>query len=150
MSTGEDDATTLHPQLCSNPKSRLSEGNPYGKPDEVPVQPQTMCAESQAGLEKPFIHLADRATTLPELANYCDLWGSIRGEVLGREGSVSPMCDCPLLLGSPHKNSDLRRCSTRQPTVYSYTASHRSPCIRVDSPTRFHLHQHHDHYHPDS
>src|SRR3954471_8457547 len=44
----------------------------------------------------------------------------------------------------------LRRCSMRQPTVYSYTSSHRSPCIRVDSPTQFHFHQHHDHYHPDS
>ena len=104
MSTGEDAATTLHPQLRSSPESRLSEGDQYGRPAEVPVQPQTMCAGSQAGLEKPFIHLADRATTLPELANYCDLWGSIRGEVLGREGSVSPMCGCTLLLGSPHKN----------------------------------------------
>src|SRR3954453_5586038 len=37
----------------------------------------------------------------------------------------------------------------RQPTVYSYTASHRSPCIRVDSPTQFHHHRH-DHYHHDS
>src|SRR3954469_21941645 len=109
-----------------------------------------MCAGSQAGLDKSFIHLEDCSTILPELANYCELWGSIRGEVLGRQGSVSPMCGCTLLLGSPHKNSDLRRCSTRQPTVYSYTASHRSPCIRVDSPTQFHLHQHHDHYHPDS
>src|SRR4051812_46242845 len=60
------------------------------------------------------------------------------------------MCGCTLLLGSPHKNSDLRQCSTRQTTVYSYTTSHRSPCIRVDSPTQFVLHQHHDHYHPDS
>src|SRR3954469_20674341 len=138
----EDAATTLHPQLRSNPESRLSEGDPYGSLAEVPVQPQMMCAGSQAGLENPFIHLADRATTLPELASYCDLWGSIRGEVLGREGSVSPMCGCTLLLGSPHKNSGLWKCSTRQPTVYSYTASHRSPCIRVDSPTQFHLHQH--------
>ena len=146
----EDATTTLHPQLRSSPESRLSEGDPYGSPAEVPVQPQTMCAGSQAGLEKPFIHLADRATILPELANYCDLWGSIRGEVLGREGSVSPVCGCTLLLGSPHKNSGLRQCSMRQPTVYSYTASHRSPCIRVDSPTQFHLHQHHVHYHPDS
>ena len=129
MSTGEDAATTLHPQHRSNPESRLSEGDPYGSPAEVPVQPQTMCAGSQAGLEKPFIHLADRATTLPELANYCDHWGSIRGEVLGREGSVSPMCGCTLLLGSPHKNSGLRRCSTRQPTMYSYTSSHCSPCL---------------------
>src|SRR3954469_7557726 len=109
-----------------------------------------MCAGSQSGLEKAFIHLADRATTLPELANYCDLSGSIRGEILGQEGSVSPMCGCTLLLGSPHKNSGLRRCSTRQPTVYSYTTSHRSPCIRMDSPTQFRLHQHHVHYHPDS
>src|SRR3954463_8140984 len=31
----------------------------------------------------------------------------------------------------------LGQCSTRQPTVYSYTASHRSPLFRVDSPTRF-------------
>src|SRR3954466_13252564 len=145
----EDATTTLHPQLRSSPESRLSEGDPSGSLAEVPVQPQTMCAGSQAGLEKPFIHLADRATTLPELANYCDLWASIQGEVLGREGLVSPMCGCTLLLGSPHKNSDLRRCSTRQPTVYSYTASHRSPCIRVDSPTHFHHHQH-DHYHTDS
>src|SRR4051812_5909090 len=57
------------------------------------------------------------------------LMGFERGEVLGREGSVSPMCGCTLLLGSPHKNSDLGQCSTRQPTVYSYTASHRSPCL---------------------
>src|ERR1041385_4247143 len=66
-STGEDVATTLRPQLRSSPESRLSEGDPYGSPAEVPVQPQTMCAGSQAGLEKPFIHFADRATTLPEL-----------------------------------------------------------------------------------
>src|SRR4051812_3103798 len=59
------------------------------------------------------------------------------------------MCGCTLLLGSPHKNSDLRRCSTRQPTVYSYIASHRSPCIRVDSPTQLHFLRH-DCYHPDS
>src|SRR3954462_14712320 len=78
------------------------------------------------------------------------LLGFERGEVLGREESVSPMCGCTLLLGSPHKNSGLRRCSTRQPTVYSYTVSHRSPCIRVDSPTQFHLHQHHVDYHPES
>src|SRR3954471_16704442 len=75
--------------------------------------------------------------------------GFKRGEVLGREGSLSPMCGCTPFLGSPHKNSGLRRCSTRQPTVYSYTASHRSPCIRVDSPTQFHHHRH-DHYHHDS
>src|SRR3954467_12333316 len=59
------------------------------------------------------------------------------------------MCGCTLYLGSPHKNSDLGRCSTRHPTVYSYTASHRSPCIRVDSPTLFH-HLHHDQNHSDS
>src|SRR3954470_12510049 len=145
----EDATTTLHPQLCSSPESCLSEGNPYGSPAEVPVQSQSMCAGSQAGLEKPFIHLADRATILPELANYCDSWGSRRGEVLGREGSVSPMRGCTLLLGSPHENSGLRQCSMRQPTVYSYTASHRSPCIRVDSPTQLYLLQH-DCYHPDS
>src|SRR3954463_13470234 len=65
-----------------------------------------------------------------------------RDELVSREGSVSPMCGCTLHLGSPHKNSDLGRCSTRQPTVYSYTASHRSPCIRVDSPTHFYHHPH--------
>src|SRR3954462_12513316 len=59
------------------------------------------------------------------------------------------MCGCTLLLGAPHKNSNLRRCSTRQPTIYSYTTSHRSPYIRVDSPTQLHLLQH-DCYHPDS
>src|SRR4051812_40230162 len=31
----------------------------------------------------------------------------------------------------------LGQCSTRQPTVYSYTACHRSPLFRVDSPTHF-------------
>src|SRR3954468_23145317 len=31
----------------------------------------------------------------------------------------------------------LGQCSTRQPTVYSYTVSHRSPLLRVNSPTRF-------------
>src|SRR3954464_9754023 len=72
------------------------------------------------------------------------------GELLGREGSVSPMCGCTLCLGLPYKNSGLRRCSTRQPTVYSYTASHRSPCLRVDSPTQFHFHQHHVHHQSDS
>src|SRR3954471_14757948 len=63
----EDATTTLRPQLRSSLESRLFEGNLYGSPDEVPVQPQTMCAGSQAGLEKPFIHFADRATALPEL-----------------------------------------------------------------------------------
>ena len=79
----EDATTTLHPQLRSSPENRLSEGDPYGSLAEVLVQPQTMCAGSQAGLEKSFIHLADHATILPELANYCDPWGLIRGEVLG-------------------------------------------------------------------
>src|ERR1041385_8951097 len=63
----DDATTTLRPQLRSSPESRLSEGDSYGSPAEVPVQPQTMCAGSQAGLEKPFIHFADRATALPEL-----------------------------------------------------------------------------------
>src|SRR3954469_10533787 len=63
----EDATTTLHPQLRSSPESRLSEGDPYGSPTEVPVHPQTMCAGSQSGLEKPFIHFADRAIALPEL-----------------------------------------------------------------------------------
>src|ERR1041384_3129452 len=65
-------------------------------------------------------------------------------------GSVCPTCGSTLFLGSPHKNSGLRQCSMRQPTVYSYTVSHRSPCIRVDSPTQFLFHQHHVLYHPDS
>ena len=47
----EDATTTLHPQLRSSPESRLSEGDPYGSPDEVPVQPQMICAGSEAGLE---------------------------------------------------------------------------------------------------
>src|ERR1041385_8070930 len=38
--TGEDVVTTLRPQLRSSPESRLSEGDPYGSPAEVPVQPQ--------------------------------------------------------------------------------------------------------------
>src|ERR1041384_2816704 len=80
---------------------------------------------------------------------YCDSWTSTRIEVLGREGSMSPMCGCTLCLGLPYKNSGLRRCSTIQHTMYSYTTSHRSPCIRVDSPSRLHLLQH-DCYHPDS
>src|SRR3954466_10343123 len=52
----DDATTTLRPQLRSSPESHLFEGNPQGSPAEVPVQPQTMCAGSQAGLEKPFIH----------------------------------------------------------------------------------------------
>src|SRR3954469_622132 len=63
----DDATTTLRPQLRSSPESHLFEGNLHGSPAEVPVQPQTMCAGSQAGLEKPFIHFADRATALPEL-----------------------------------------------------------------------------------
>ena len=51
VSTGEDVATTLHPQLRSSPECRLFEGDPYGSPAEVPVQPQTMCVGTQAGLE---------------------------------------------------------------------------------------------------
>src|SRR3954468_8779683 len=31
-----------------------------------------------------------------------------RGELLGREGSVSPMCGCTLCLGLPYKNSVLK------------------------------------------
>src|ERR1041385_4557603 len=74
-STGdsEDATTTLCPQLRSSPESRLSEGDPLRSSAEVPVQPQTMCARSQAGLEKPFIHFADRATALPELQSTATL-----------------------------------------------------------------------------
>src|SRR3954470_5691447 len=99
--------------------------------------------------DEPFSHLATRpqAYQKSKLLRHLDIEGD---ELVSLEGSVSPICGCALLLGSPHKNSDLRRCSTRQPIVYSYAASHRSPCIRVDSPTQFHLHQHHVHYHPDS
>src|SRR4051812_36341688 len=71
--TGEDVATTLRPQLRSNPESRLSEGDPYGSPVEVPVQPQTMCAGSQASLDKPFIHFVDRACQNPKLGNVLGL-----------------------------------------------------------------------------
>src|SRR3954464_6929699 len=98
---------------------------------------------------QPFLHSfsMQMSNGKPELMWLLDV---NRIKVLGREGSVSPMCGCTLCLGLPYKNSGLRRRSTRQPTVYSYTASHRSPCIRVDSPTQFHLHQHHVHHHPDS
>src|SRR3954470_7533044 len=97
--------------------------------------------------DEPFSHLATRpqAYQKSELLRHLDIE---RGELLGREGSMSPMCGFTLYLGSPHKNSDLRQCSTRQPLVYSYTASHRSPCIRVDSPRHFY-HHHHD-CHSDS
>src|SRR3954470_22392251 len=77
------------------------------------------------------------------MTNYLRLLDEVRGEVLGREGSVSPMCGRTLSLGKQHKNN------TRQPTVYSYTTSHRSPLFRVDSPTHYRHHSH-DHYHPDS
>src|ERR1044071_5777524 len=81
--------------------------------------------------------------------NMCFVSGSGWKHLYLEQYRILSMCGCTLHLGSPHKNSDLGRCSTRQPTVYSYTASHRSPCIRVDSPTLFY-HHHHDHYHPDS
>src|SRR4051812_17838411 len=47
----EDATTTLRSQLRSSPESRLFEGDLYGSLAEVPVQPKTMCAGSQAGLE---------------------------------------------------------------------------------------------------
>src|SRR4051812_36956067 len=78
----EDATTTLRPQLRSSPESRLFEGNPHGSPPEVPVQPQTMCAGSQAGLEKPFIHFVDRATSLTKLRTTATS-GVERGEVIG-------------------------------------------------------------------
>src|ERR1041385_5721275 len=112
------------------------------------VDPSDVCVVRKPVSDEPFSHLASRpqAYQNSKLLRHLDIE---RDELISREGSVSPMCGCNLHLGSPHKNSDLGRCSTRQPTVYSYTASHRSPCIRVDSPTPFHQHQH-DHYHPDS
>src|SRR3954467_13914999 len=69
--------------------------------------------------------------------NYCDSLDREGVSYYVERGSMCPTCGSTLRLGSPHKNSGLGRCSTRQPTVYSYTASHRSPCIRVDSPTHF-------------
>src|SRR3954463_3002932 len=72
----DDATTTLHPQLRSSPESHLFEGNPHGSPAEVPVQPQTMCAGSQAGLEK-AVHTLRRPCHSPtRTPNYCDLWGS--------------------------------------------------------------------------
>src|SRR3954462_5958746 len=96
---------------------------------------------------EPFSHLVARPQTYQKskLLRHLDIE---RDELVSRDGSVSPMCGCTLYLGSPHKNSDLGQCSTRQPIVYSYTASHRSPCIRVDSPT--HFYHHHLCCHPDS
>src|SRR3954469_14235563 len=81
---------------------------------------------------EPFSHLAARPQTYQnsELLRHLDIK---RDDLISRAGLVSPMCGCTLHLGSPHKNSDLGRCATRQPTVYSYTASHRSTVIRVDS-----------------
>src|SRR3954465_517458 len=94
--------------------------NPAG----LPKWTQTMCVwcESRSRMSRSLTWLPGHKLT--RNPNYCDIW--------------------------TNKNSYLRRCSTRQPTVYSYTASHRSRCIRVDSPTQFDLHQHHDHYHPES
>src|ERR1041385_9263803 len=53
---------------------------------------------------------------------------------------INPTCGHTLCLGSQKGTRGLGQCSTRQPTVYSYTASHRSPLFRVDSPTRYHQH----------
>ena len=119
-------------------------------PAGLPKWTQTMCAwcESRSRLSRSLTWLPGHNTyQKSKLLRHLDIEG---GELVSWEGSVSPMCGCTLFLGSPHKNSGVRQCSTRQPTVYSYTASHRSPCIRVDSPTQFHLHLQHDHYHPDS
>src|SRR3954467_2362823 len=101
------------------------------------VDPDDVCMVRKPVSDEPFSHLATRtqAYQKPELLRHLDIEGD---ELVSCEGSVSPMCGCTLLLGSPHKNSDLRWCSTRQPTMYSYTASHRLPSIRMDSPTQFH------------
>ena len=118
--------TTLTSHHRSSPERRLSGlvsaiVNPAG----LPMRTQTMCAGPQAGPGW-AVHSLRRPCHRPtRTRNYCDSWTSIRDELIGREGSVSPMCGCTLCLGLPHKNSDLRQCSTRQPTVYSYTASHR-------------------------
>src|SRR4051812_24844953 len=44
------------------------------------------------------------------------------------------------LLDHKTRTRGLGQCSTRQPTVYSYTPSHRSSLFRVDSPTPYHQH----------
>src|SRR4051812_29345489 len=111
----------------------------------IEVDPDDVCVVRKPVSDEPLSHLSTRPQTYQnsELLRHMDIE---RDELVGRERSVRPMCGWTLLLGSPHKNSDLRRCSMRQPTVYSYTTPHRSPCIRLDSPTQFHLHQRHDHY----
>src|SRR4051812_900986 len=78
----EDATTTLHPQLRSSPQSRLFEGDPYGSPAEVPVQPQMMCAGSQAGLSS----RSATSQTVPQPYQNSELLrllGFERGEVLG-------------------------------------------------------------------
>src|ERR1043165_5772785 len=61
-----------------------------------------------------------------------------------KRGSHKPYMWSYFCLGSQNRNTGPRQCSTREPTVYSYTASHRSPLFRVDSPTRLQKH-HCDH-----
>src|SRR3954469_21397709 len=95
------------------------------------VDPYDVCMVRKPVSGESFSHLATRpqAYQKSELLRHLDIEGD---ELVSREGLVRPMCGCTLLLGSPHKNSELRRSSTRQHTVYSYIASHHSPCIRVD------------------
>src|SRR4051812_15159260 len=53
---------------------------------------------------------------------------------------INPTCGHTLCLGLQKGTRGLGQRSTRQPAVYSYTASHRSPLFRLDSPTRYHQH----------
>src|SRR4051812_234690 len=102
--------------------------------------PRKCVRGAKAGLGRAVLSLGNQATNLPELRTTGDSLDREGVSYYVERGSVCPTCGSTLHLGSPHKNSGLVRCSTRQPTVYSYTTSHRSPCIRVDSPTQFYLH----------
>ena len=122
------------PQLL--PHSRSSPWKPptwvgyhYREPGRfTEVDPGIVCVVRKPVLDEPFSHLPTRPQAYQKsiLLRHLDIEGD---ELVSFEGSVRPMCDWTLLHGSPHKNLDLGRCSTRQPIVYSYTTSHRSPCL---------------------
>src|SRR3954462_7483389 len=121
-------------------KMPIWEGFHIRNPAGLPKWSQKMCAwcESRSRLIRSLTcQPGHNPTRTPK---YCDSLDREGVSYYVKRGSICPTCGSTLHLGSPHKNSGLGRCSTRQPTVYSYTTSHRSPCIRVDSPTQFHLH----------
>ena len=114
--------TTIRSQPVYS-RSRLSELDPAWKSGRINVIDSDNAGDRDTTFSRWFSYLTGAPTYLYDATFhsfffyahakwkariYFDSWTSTRIELVGQEGSVSPMCGCTLCLGLPYKNSVLK------------------------------------------